>query len=175
MKKLLLALPFTLALSGCGSNVDLVKDGIMDFNQTTTLGQALDNWKSCKETDWESFETDNGASVVQFTCKHKVKNFMEKTKGYLSTEEQAKADYLDIVANVQTFQFTLNQDDTFQIDNVQVETTWADGTKFNDSQKPVEQLETAYQNELNFNPAQLNKVAAGQLSYTFQVIKSRAK
>ncbi|MBL4653725.1 MAG: hypothetical protein JKY53_12820 [Flavobacteriales bacterium] len=175
MNKILLALTLGLALTGCNSDVNLVKYGVMDFNQTTTLGQALDNWESCKEKDWESFETENGASVVQFTCNHKVENFMKKIKSYLSAEEQEKADYLDVIANIQTFQFTLNQDNSFQIDNVQVETIWGDGTKHNDSQKPIEQLETAYQNELNFDPEQLNKLAAEKMAYIFRLIKSRAK
>ncbi|UUO21884.1 hypothetical protein FGD67_00725 [Colwellia sp. M166] len=175
MKKALLVLPVALALTGCGSEIDSVKDGIMDFNKTITLGQALDNWKSCNDSNWETFETDNGVTVVQFTCSHKILGFVEKAKGLLSKKEQAQASYFNIASNVQTFQFTLNQDDSFQIDNVQVETTWEDGTKFNDSQKPVEQLETAYNNNFNFDPAQLNKASAAQMAYSFHIIKSRAK
>lgn len=163
-----------MALTGCGGDLDLVKNGVMEFNQTTTLGKALDNWKSCEQRNWKEFETDNGAKVVQFSCQHKVTQYMSKAKSLLSQEKQAKADHLDIVSNVQTFQFTVNQDDTFQIDNVQVKTTWKDGKSFEDSQKPVEQLETAYQNQLNFNPAELNEVGAAQISYIFSMIKARA-
>lgn len=53
MKKALLVAPIVMALASCGSNLDLVKGGIMEFNPTTTLGQALDNWKSCTKRDWE--------------------------------------------------------------------------------------------------------------------------
>lgn len=82
---------------------------------------------------------------------------------------------LDIASNIQTFQFTINQGDTFQIDNVQVKTTWQDGTSFEDSQKPVEQLEMAYANNLNFDPTELNEMGAAQISYVFSMIKMRAK
>lgn len=123
MKKLLLAVPMTLALAGCGSDIDLVKGGIMEFNKTTTLGKALDNWKSCENREWEEFKTDNGVKVVQFTCQHKVEQFMSKAKSMLSKEDQARAEHLDISSNIQTFQFTINKDKTFQVDNVQVKTT----------------------------------------------------
>ncbi len=53
MKKVLFAIPLALALTGCGSDIDLVKGGVMEFNQTTTLGKALDNWKSCESREWE--------------------------------------------------------------------------------------------------------------------------
>jgi hypothetical protein len=175
MKKIMLSLPIIALLTGCGSNVDLVKDGVMEFNQTTTLGKVLDNWRSCQNTDWDEFETDNGVSVVQFTCEHEVEDFMEKIKSYSSKEGQEKADYLEVISDVQRFQFTLNQDDSFQIDNVQVDTIWRDGTRFNDSQKPVEQLEIAYMNELYFNPKLLNENTADEYAYTFAIMKSRAK
>lgn len=187
MKKVLFAIPLALALTGCGSDIDLVKGGVMEFNQTTTLGKALDNWKSCESREWEEFETDNGIKVVQFTCQHKISQYMSKVKSLLSEEdmskaksllseeEQAKANHLDIASNIHTFQFTINQDDTFQIDNIQVKTTWQDGTSFEDSQKPLELLEMAYANNLNFDPAELNEMGAAQISYVFAMMKMLAK
>ena len=94
---------------------------------------------------------------------------------FLSKKEQAKASYLDIKSNTQIFQWTINKDDTFQIDNVQVETVWADGKKFSDSQKPMEQLQGVYDNEISFNLGEINKMTAGQMAYVFQMIKARAK
>jgi len=163
-----------MALTGCGGALDLVKNGVMDFNQTTTLGKALDNWKSCEQRNWKEFETDNGAKVIQFSCQHKIAQYMSKAKSLLPQKKQDEAGHLDIISNVQTFQFTVNQDDTFQIDNVQVKTTWKDGKSLDDSQKPVEQLKKAYQNQLNFNPAELNEKSAAEISYIFSIIKDRA-
>ncbi|MDV6328305.1 hypothetical protein Q5L94_09545 [Idiomarina sp. Sol25] len=174
MKKALFVVPIILFLAGCGSEVEQIKSGTMDFNKTITLGQALDNWKSCEKRDWEQFETDNGIKVVQFSCQHKISKFLNKTISQLAQEEQDQTDHLDISSNVQTFQFTINQDDTFQIDNVQVRTTWADGTFFEDSQEPLEQLKTAYANELNFDPKKLDESGAAQISHLFSLIKTRA-
>ena len=100
---------------------------------------------------------------------------MSKAKSLLSEEKQARAKHLDIASNIQTFQFTINQDDTFQIDNVQDKITWQDGTSFEDSQNPVEQLETAYANNLNFDPTELNRMGAAQIYTVFAMIKMRAK
>ena len=39
-------------ITGCGNNTDLVKDGIMNFNKTITVGNAFDNWNDCKNSEW---------------------------------------------------------------------------------------------------------------------------
>ncbi|RUO30388.1 hypothetical protein [Aliidiomarina soli] len=174
MKKLLFGAPIILALTGCVSDTDFVKNGTMDFNGTITVGEALDSWKSCERREWEEFETDNGVQVVQFSCQHKIDQFISRTKSLLPENELEDADHLDIDSNLQIFQFTINRDQTFQIDNVQIRTTWADGTSFEDSQEPVEQLQTAYANQLNFDPNELDSAAAAQTAYVFMVIKSRA-
>ena len=50
---------------------------------------------------------------------------------------------------------TINKDETFQISNVQIEFVWVDGTKSELSQKPVEQLEVAYNNKVGFDQSEL--------------------
>ena len=135
----------------------------MDFNKTTTVGQALDNWSSCEKKEWESFETDNGMRVVQFTCHHKIMEYMKKAKSLVFQEEQPKALCLDVVSGTQTFQFTINKDETFQISNVQIEFVWVDGTKSELSQKPVEQLEVAYNNKVGFDQSELTIRSASRM------------
>ena len=174
--KFFIGLFLLLMITGCDNNVDLVKDGIMNFNKTITVGDAFDNWKDCENSEWKSFKTDNNIPVVQFKCEKKgVTEFMNKCKSFLSKKEQEKASYLDIKSNTQIFQWTINKDDTFQIDNVQVETVWSDGKKFSDSQKPMEQLERVYNNELFWDTSDLNEMVARQISYAFKIIKARAK
>jgi len=59
----------TLMISGCNSsNIDKVKNGIMDFDKSITVSQAFDNWKSCSNSKWSEFTTDNGKNIVEFTC-----------------------------------------------------------------------------------------------------------
>lgn len=175
MRRFLLVVSISLVLVGCENDIDLVKNGVMEFNQTTTLGKALDNWRSCESRMWDTFETNNGVKVVQFTCQHNIYQYVSRVKSLLSQEEQDKSEHLDILSNTQTFQFTINQNNTFQIDNVQVKTIWVDGTYFNDFQEPVEQLKDAYDNELSFNPNELNKLVAERVSYFLSIIKMRAK
>ncbi|RUO22998.1 hypothetical protein CWE09_13790 [Aliidiomarina minuta] len=174
MRKVLLIAAVFLTLVGCGSDTDFVKNGTMNFNSTITVGKALDSWKSCEESGWEEFKTDNGVRVVQFSCQHRIGQFFTEMKSLLSESDRAEVDHLDVIANVQTFQFTLNQDDTFQIDNVQVKTTWMDGTSFKDSQEPIEQLEMVYANQLSFEPDELDSTVAAQIYYLFMVIKANA-
>jgi len=176
IKLFITGLFLSLLVTGCADNTDLVKDGIMNFNKTITVGDAFDNWKDCENSEWSSFETDNKTPVVQFTCEKKGANeYMSKVKSFLSKKEQDKASYLDIKSNKQIFQWTINKDDTFQIDNVQVETVWSDGKKFSDSQKPMKQLQSVYNNEITWDESNLNKMTAGQIAYVFQMIKARAK
>jgi hypothetical protein len=74
MKRLLFGfsvLLISIGFSGCGSDEDTFKDGIMNFNKSLTVGEALDNWSNCESSQWESFETSNGIKIVQFTCTEK--------------------------------------------------------------------------------------------------------
>ena len=32
--------------------IDLVKNGIMEFDKSATIGNMLDTWSICEETDW---------------------------------------------------------------------------------------------------------------------------
>jgi hypothetical protein len=68
MNKINLAIIIGLTISGCGSNVDKIKDGVMDFDKSITVSQAFDNWKSCKNSKWSEFLTDNGKNMVEFSC-----------------------------------------------------------------------------------------------------------
>jgi len=176
IKLLFAGLFLAIFMAGCNSDIDMVKNGVMNFNKTITVGEAFDNWNDCANSKWDSFETDNHIKVVEFTCEKKnVKEYFAKLKSFLPKKKQAKATYLDIKSNKQIFQWTINKDDTFQIDNVQVETVWADGKKFSDSQKPMKQLQNVYNNKITWNESDLNKIIAGQIIYVMQMIKAQAK
>lgn len=41
MKKIIFGASAALLLAGCGSNVDLVKDGVMEFDKSITVGDAI--------------------------------------------------------------------------------------------------------------------------------------
>ena len=56
-------------LVSCGdSNVSLIKDGTMNFNETVTIGDVLSTNACFSEVEWESKTNDRGQDVVIFTA-----------------------------------------------------------------------------------------------------------
>jgi len=48
------------------TNTELVKQSVLDFDYSTSVGDALDNYQYFSKTKWEEFTTDQGREVVQF-------------------------------------------------------------------------------------------------------------
>jgi len=166
-----------LGLNGCSDNTDLVKDGVMNFNKTITVGEAFDNWNDCESSEWKSFKTDNNTPVVEFTCEVKdIKEFLNKAKSFLPKKEQSNASYLDIESVTKIFQWTINKDDTFQINNVQSKMVWVDGTKSLTSLKPMKEFRIVYNNKKNpFSLGNINKQVAIPIAYSIKILKIQAK
>lgn len=64
-----LAICFVLffCVSGCsGNEIDLVKNGKLEFDKGTTLGNAFDNCVFFKSTRWTSFQDQQKRVIVQF-------------------------------------------------------------------------------------------------------------
>ncbi|AZR82346.1 hypothetical protein [Thiomicrospira sp. S5] len=179
MKKAFLASTLAILITGCSnSDTDIIKSGVMDFNQTTTLGQVFDNWNSCKNKNWAEFETGNGVRVVEFKCSHDVSNFFNEVKSLLPKEELStynEKGILDIASSIEVFQFTINKDGSFQIDNVQSTTTWTDGKSIKASEKPIEKLKVAYNNQLAYDFNELSDLDAAKIAYLFLLMKGQAK
>lgn len=174
MKKVFCAASLAIALTGCGSDINLVKNGVMDFNKTITLGEALNQWKSCENRTWGEFKTDNSVKVVEFTCVHKVGDFIRRLESLLTQENKANFNY-KIISSIEKFQFTINKDNTFQIDNVQNKTTWEGGKSAEGPTEPIEALKAAYRNSMSFDPADLNESTATQVAYAFSMLSIQAK
>lgn len=49
------------------SDIDLVKNGVLDLDKSLTVGEAFENYKYFTEVSWEAFKTENGRRVVQVT------------------------------------------------------------------------------------------------------------
>lgn len=185
MKKIFTLMLFSLILSGCGSNVDRVKNGTMTFNKTTTLGKALDNWDSCKTSKWSERETSSGIQIVEFQCIHNIDLFMVKLRSVLK-EYQMMDDnlsvHLNLVSFTQRFEFTLNKDKTFQLNNVNLEFVWKEGAETKifsvNSEDPIEVLKSAYDNDPIFSFSSVTEVPpqeALQFRDFFLALKSQAK
>ncbi len=66
--KVLLSLTLFTSYS-YSDNIDLVKNSIMKFDKSITVGQAFDNWELCKDKKWTEFQTNNKKQIVEFICK----------------------------------------------------------------------------------------------------------
>lgn len=66
--KVLLSLTLFTSYS-YSNNIDLVKNSIMKFDKSITVGQAFDNWELCKDKKWTEFQTNNKKQIVEFICK----------------------------------------------------------------------------------------------------------
>lgn len=120
MKKLLIvifALATIIGLAGCG-NISLVKNGTLEFDKSLTIGQAFENYKYFKNVEWEEITTDNGKKVVQ------VNGVVDLDAHPSGTEWKKNIQEMKYI-----FQFSINQDDTFQISYVGVEAIGVDKEK----------------------------------------------
>ncbi len=57
-------LVFLANLSATGVNIGMVRDGVLEFNKSLTVGQAFDHYKYFRDTRWEQGTTDNGMDFV---------------------------------------------------------------------------------------------------------------
>lgn len=56
-----------LLLCACSDNsVDIVKNGRLDFDKSTTVGNALDNYPFFKATSWSTFQDQQKRTIVEF-------------------------------------------------------------------------------------------------------------
>jgi hypothetical protein len=114
-----IAVLFNGVLSG-GGNVGLVKNGMLEFDKSLTVGEAFDNYKYFKKVNWESFTTENGREVVQVTGDLDLD--LHPQGAVWKEGGVSKADVL--------FQFLINRDgDTFNIQTFGLKMKMKDGTE----------------------------------------------
>jgi hypothetical protein len=64
---LILIIVTTLILTACGGDPKgTVKNGVLEFDTSVTVGDALDGYDYFKSTSWDTFETSQGRTVVEF-------------------------------------------------------------------------------------------------------------
>lgn len=153
--KCLVVTPLIIGLSSCGDNVNTVKDGYTDFDITTTVGKALDNWQSCEKHSWKSFTNKNGVKTVTFDCKLKnVRSILLREMNNVSSKGYKDfASYLDVVSYNVAFAFTINQDGSVKLDNEIDTVVWGNSKSVSWNGTQAEQLlKSAYNDSIVFNP-----------------------
>jgi len=63
---LILCVSFLTSCNTFTSNIRLVRNSFLDFDQSTTIGEALDNYQYFIKTEWTEFTTEQGKEVVEF-------------------------------------------------------------------------------------------------------------
>ena len=127
MKKIFTFLLISVFFIGCWDNsIKYVKDGILSFDKSITVGQAFDNYKYFKSVKWISFTTHNGRKIIEVDAElDETNNKFFRLKGWKNFKKA-----------ILIFQFVLNKDKTFYIYNMSVKFIMKDGTeKFVDGEK----------------------------------------
>ncbi len=102
-----------------GGNVALVKKGVLEANQKTTVGEALDNYGFFRSCKWESGKTANGIEFVNAV------GDLDMDKLNVWGQEGNKGEVTGLVA---TFQFAINRDGkTFEHTYSDVKAVMKDG------------------------------------------------
>ncbi len=66
----LLPIAFGLGLAGCSEiRVETIRSGTLDFDETKTIGDVLDNRTLISNGRWKSFDAEDGSHVVEFSGK----------------------------------------------------------------------------------------------------------
>lgn len=68
MKKIGFALIASVVVTGCGSDIDKVKNSRSPFNEIYVIKDIFDTRKSCSKINWMEFKSDKGVNVVEYTC-----------------------------------------------------------------------------------------------------------
>jgi hypothetical protein len=128
------------------SDTQLIKNGMLEFNKTISIGDAFDNWGDCSERSWKAFKSENGVRVVEFNCELKNAVQLKEAKKNTPTCLPSGCEWLDIAAANSTFQWTINTDNTFQISHVDSIIKWKDGRFFSKNENFLDSLDKVYSN-----------------------------
>jgi len=121
MKKTILCLffPFLLA-SGCASNpVDSVKNGVLNLDKSTTIGDVFKGYKYFTNGEWKVIHDQQNRTIVQFsgTLPRFTKQFwnnLAENNHYFAKIEEDENPYIHKKVNKIMYiaQFKIDKDDT---------------------------------------------------------------
>ena len=108
----------SISLAGCeNSAIDTVKSGILNFDKSTTIGKAFDNYSYFKKTSWTEFETKQGQRVVEFEGVINYDKVFSNVnpEAYLYKKYINNKELMDKAKPSILVQFVINKDSSFQI------------------------------------------------------------
>lgn len=72
------AYAFSFSLFG-DSNIELVKEGVIHLDESITVKDALEGYKFFNNSQWKSFESDQGRIIVEFLADIDYKNMVKES------------------------------------------------------------------------------------------------
>ena len=162
MKKILSILAMStlliFGLSGCGSDIDIVKDGVVEYDDSIGVGDAFDNWKECKDSEWTEWVTDNKKRIVQFNCnvnydktEDTVRKYLTKEKNYSQENAEKLVQKYVPTAFQYIFQFTVKKDDTFELSYAGNKLAYKNGQKSENTLDMSRIINKVYKNSTDFD------------------------
>jgi len=133
MKKIVSILGILLVVLffiGCSNrDIKIVKDGVLNFDKTITVGEAFDNYKYCKDVKWDSGVTENGRHFVEVICNYDIYN-KDNSKFFRNLFKQKGIVRTDII-----YQFDINKDGkTFELRGEFIKSYYKNGKTYSNNE-----------------------------------------
>jgi hypothetical protein len=145
---------FTGCNNSSDSPIETVKNGVMQFNKSLTVGEAFDNYESCDSSQWNELQQPNGQLIVEFKCEiTTVEPFIARTISTLEDVDSSQR-FLQLHSLTNTYQWQINKDNSFEISNIDSVWQWKDGKKFSvyvPKNEYIQNLKTVYENKATFD------------------------
>lgn len=110
---------YFIAVGSSGGHwIRIVKSGTLNIDGSTTVGNALDNYKYFRSTSWKEFEDPQRRRVVEFNGKIDSKSTIKQwLQSRYSEDVISKLNYKDISSDIDVnLQFLVNTDnETFKL------------------------------------------------------------
>lgn len=136
---------FLFCYSCSGKNpVSTVKDGVLEFDKSVTVGNAYDNYKYFEKKEWSSFETEQKRNVVEFKGTLPVADIVKKI------DYDFKFFTSDYISSIEyTTQFTISADgESFEINYSGLKIKHKDGKEEPIKDSGMTMVESIYKNKL---------------------------
>lgn len=92
LKKIILSSSIFIISAYAADNISTVKNSIVNYDKSITIGQAFDKWKQCDSTKWENLVSDNGKKIVEYTCQMDSYGKSLQKQAILELEERIASD-----------------------------------------------------------------------------------
>jgi len=86
--------------------IDLVKNGIMEFDKSATIGNMLDTWSICEETDWMEEQTPRNQTLVMYGCQIDYQQLVQIWINDLENDQDPRVRLRDYISPSYSFNTT---------------------------------------------------------------------